>query len=133
MVKYICTAAVWALIFIGHQSAFGMERVVRISQPANNAKLSAPVKVCMELEGLILEPAKNGVYEGKGHHHILFDSLPKDLSQPISKKEIHMGDGSKCRELNLKPGLHIIHAVFAYGNHVPYDPVISNKILITVK
>jgi len=108
------------------------ERSVRIVQPQNNAKVTNPVKVCMELRGLKLQKAKEGVQEGKGHHHILMNSLPIDLSQPIQKGEIHMGDASNCRELTLKPGLNIIYAVFAYGNHVPYDPPITDKIIVTV-
>jgi len=114
------------------QPLWAAERSVRIIQPQNNAKVANPVKVCMELNGLVLQRAKEGVQEGKGHHHILMNSLPIDLSQPIQKGEIHMGDASRCRELTLKPGLNIIYAVFAYGNHVPYDPPITDKIIITV-
>ena len=45
---------------------------VTIVQPQNNEKLSNPVKICMAVEGMILEHADNGVSEGHGHHHILF-------------------------------------------------------------
>ena len=120
-------------IFFGSYTALAIERKVQIVYPPNHAKVLGPVKVCMEVEGLILEPAHKGVNEGKGHHHLLFDSLPIDLSQPLSKQEIHMGDGSTCRVLDLQPGRHILYTVFAYGNHIPYDPPISDKIIITVK
>jgi len=113
--------------------ALAKERKVTIIEPANGAKLTSPVKVCMKIEGLVVEPASNGVFEGRGHHHILFNSLPADLSQPIGKEEIHLGDGSTCREFKLPPGRHVIIAVFAYGNHVPYDPPVTDKIMITVK
>ncbi len=109
------------------------ERSVKLTQPVSNAKLSSPVKVCMEVSGLVVEKAKKGVNEGRGHHHLLLNSLPVDLSQPIGKKEIHMGDGSKCKDLTLVPGRHVIYAVFAYGNHVPYDPAITDRIIITIK
>lgn len=107
---------------------------VKITSPAHGAKLSNPVKVCMDITGLILEPANNGVAEGKGHHHILFSSLPADLSKPIGRKKgIHMGDGLPCRIVRLVPGKHVIRALFAYGDHVPYNPPITDKILITIR
>ena len=109
---------------------------VSISEPSNGAKLSGPVKVCLTTSGVSVEPAKMGVNKGKGHHHLLVDvSLPKNLSKPIGKdaNHIHMGDGSKCKKLNLTPGKHTIRALFAKGNHVPYDPALTAKVSINVK
>lgn len=119
--------------FVLTQNLWAEERTVKIIQPSNNQELSSPVKICMEVSGVVVENAKNGINEGRGHHHLLLNSLPADLSQPIGKKEIHMGDGSKCKSLNFFPGRHVIYTVFAYGNHVPYDPPITNRIVITIK
>ena len=77
-----------------------------------------------------------GVNQGKGHHHLLVDvSLPRDLSKPIGKdaNHIHMGDGSKCKKLNLTAGKHTIRALFAKGNHVPYDPALTTEVTFNVK
>ena len=109
------------------------ERKVTIVTPISGITSTNPVKVCMEVEGLILEPAVNGVAEGKGHHHILFSSLPKDLSKPIPRKRaIHMVKGQKCIKLKLEPGNHVIIALFSYGNQIPYDPPILDRILIKI-
>jgi peptidoglycan hydrolase-like protein with peptidoglycan-binding domain len=108
---------------------------VSISQPANGAKISGPVKICLATSGVAVEPAKNGVHDGKGHHHILVDvDVPEDLSKPIGKdaNHVHMGDGSKCKTLNLAAGKHTIRALFAKGNHVPYNPVLTAKVSIEV-
>jgi len=113
--------------------ALSDERSVKIVQPKNGAKVTSPFKVCMEIKGLILEPAKNGVSEGHGHHHLLFTSLPKNLNRPIGRKQgIHMLEGKPCRVLKMVPGKHVIRALFAYGDHVPYKPPITDKILVTV-
>ena len=110
------------------------ERKVEIVEPKTGVVAKNPVRVCMEVEGLILEPAVNGVAEGKGHHHILFSSLPKDLSIPIPrKKAIHMVKGRKCLKLILEPGNHIVIALFSYGDHIPYNPPILDKILIRIE
>lgn len=125
----------WVIIFIalGTSIVFAAEKKVTIVKPANKSKVVGPVNVCMETEGLVVEPADNGVNEGKGHHHIFFHSLPVDLTKPIGENEYHLGDASMCRTYFLSPGKHVISTLFAYGDHVPYNPPISDKIIITVK
>jgi hypothetical protein len=123
-----------AILFyaIANTAAFAS---VSISEPSNGAKISGPVKVCLSTSGVEVEPAKMGVNQGKGHHHLLVDvSLPRDLSKPIGKdaNHIHMGDGSKCKKLNLTAGKHTIRALFAKGNHVPYNPALTAKVSIEI-
>ena len=109
---------------------------VSITEPADGAKISGPVKVCLATSGVTVEPAKKGVHEGSGHHHLLLDvDIPGDLGKPIGKdaNHVHMGDGSTCKTLELSAGHHTIRALFAKGNHVPYSPPISDTIMINVK
>jgi len=126
-----------AILFyaIANTAAFANDSV-SISEPSNGAKISGPVKVCLSTSGVTVEPAKMGVNQGKGHHHLLVDvNLPRDLSKPIGKdaNHIHMGDGSKCKKLNLTAGKHTIRALFAKGNHVPYDPALTTEVMFNVK
>ena len=108
---------------------------VTITSPANGAMVASPVLVCMEVQGITVEPAKNGVNDGKGHHHILVDAAIPDLSKPVGKDatHIHMGDGSTCKALTLSAGNHVIRTLFAQGNHVPYDPALTATVVVTVK
>jgi hypothetical protein len=109
---------------------------ITITSPPKGAMVTGPVKVCLETSGVEVEPAKMGVHKGKGHHHLLVDvGLPKNLSNPIGKdaNHIHMGDGSKCKKLNLTPGKHTIRALFAKGNHVPYNPALTTEVMFNVK
>lgn len=111
-------------------------RAVTIVSPEDGATVTSPLKVCMKPWGVEFEPAKKGVNDGKGHNHILVDvELPGDLSQPIAKdsKHIHMGDGSSCKTINLSSGKHTIRTLFAQGNHIPYDPPLTDSIVVTVK
>ena len=124
-----------SLFIIGVTSAFAGDAVT-INDPPNGAMVSSPVKVCMATEGVEVQPAKKGVNDGKGHHHIIVDvDLPKDLSKPIGKdaNHIHMGDGSTCKEIKLSAGKHIIRTLFAKGNHVPYNPALTATVTINVK
>ena len=125
-----------SFLFIAGVNCTFAGNAVTITDPPTGAMVSSPVKVCMATEGVEVEPAKKGINEGKGHHHIIVDvNLPKDLSKPIEKdaNHIHMGDGSTCKEIKLSAGKHIIRTLFAKGNHVPYDPALTSTVTINVK
>ncbi|MGV7221671.1 MAG: DUF4399 domain-containing protein [Nitrospinales bacterium] len=123
------------LVLLGFSQANAETTAVTISEPLSG-DVSSPVKVCMSVHGIEVEPAKKGVNDGKGHHHIFVDvGLPADLSKPIGKdsNHIHMGDGSSCKEIELKPGKHVIRTLFATGNHVPYNPPLTATVVVNVK
>lgn len=116
-------------------SAGSSSKPITITTPVTLSNVSSPLQVCMATNGYTVEPAKKGVNPGKGHHHLLVDvPVPADLSKPIAKdaNHVHMGDGSKCKTLNLPKGQHTITALFARGNHVPYSPAVSDAVTVTV-
>ena len=120
---------------LGVSSSFAVDAVT-IVKPKYGATISGPVEVCMQAWGVEVEPAKKGVNARKGHNHILVDvDVPSNLSMPIGKdaNHVHMGDGSKCKTLNLSAGTHKITSLFAQGNHVPFNPQLSDSVVITVK
>ena len=109
---------------------------VTIVKPAPMSDVTSPVEICMETNGYTVEPAKNGVNEGKGHHHLIINSDLPDLGQPVPKdaQHIHMGDGSTCKSIELPKGkMYTIKALFARGNHVPYDPAVTDSVVVFVK
>ncbi len=130
------SALLLTLLVFSLSTALAGTRAIAISEPANGATVTSPVKVCMVTHDVTAEPAKKGVNDGKGHHHILIDTdLPKDLSKPVGKdaQHIHMGDGSRCKEVKLDAGIHVIRALFAKGNHIPYNPAITTTVIVNVK
>jgi hypothetical protein len=137
MLKKI-TLAIIALLTYGLalwvSSALAFQAVT-IDQPSNGANVSSPVSVCMTTWGVEVEPAKKGVNEGKGHHHILVDVDLPDLGKPVPKdaNHIHMGDGSTCKTIQLSTGKHTIRTLFAKGNHMPYNPPLTDMVVINVK
>ena len=140
--KVLALMAVIAFVGCAGQSGGGStanvassSKALSITTPATLTNVSSPLKVCMATKGYTVEPAKNGVNTGKGHHHLLIDvPVPSDLSKPIGKdgNHVHMGDGSKCKTLDLAKGQHTITALFAQGNHVPYNPPVSDAVTVTV-
>ena len=131
--KRVAAAALLSLFGVSTAYADG---AVVITEPATGSTVSSPVKVCMAVDGVEVQPAKKGVNPGKGHHHLLIDvDLPTDLGKPVGKdaNHVHMGDGSTCKELKLSAGKHVIRTLFAKGNHVPYNPAITSTVIVTVK
>ena len=131
--KWLLLAAVLLVFSVSTAYAGG---AVVITEPGTGSTVSNPVKVCMAVDEVEVQPAKKGVNPGKGHHHLLIDvDLPKNLSQRIGKdaNHVHMGDGSTCKELKLGSGKHVIRTLFANGGHVPYNPAITSTVIVTVK
>ena len=143
IIKVLALISVFAFVGCVTSSGGGSSTSVKasskkpltITTPTTLSNVSSPLQVCMATKGYTVEPAKNGVNPGKGHHHLLIDvPIPSDLSKRIGKDEnhVHMGDGSKCKTLNLPKGQHTITALFAQGNHVPYNPVVTDAVTVTV-
>jgi hypothetical protein len=81
---------------------------------------------------------ENLIDKSSGHYHLLIDipkPKPDELKLHMKKDESHipMVDGSKCKKLALSPGGHTIQAIFAYENHTPVNPVLTNSINFTVE
>jgi len=116
-------------------SVASSSKALSITTPATLSNVSSPLQVCMATNGYTVEPAKKGVNPGKGHHHLIIDTdIPADLSKPVAKDDthIHMGDGSTCKTINLAKGQHTITALFAQGNHVPYNPPVTDSVTVSV-
>ena len=119
----------------GSTSTSSTGKALAIVKPATLSNVSSPLQVCMATNGYTVEPAKKGVNPGKGHHHLIIDTdIPADLSKPVAKEDthIHMGDGSTCKTINLAKGQHTITALFAQGNHVPYNPPVTDSVTVSV-
>ena len=119
----------------GSTSTSSAGKALAIVKPATLSNVSSPLQVCMATNGYTVEPAKKGVNPGKGHHHLIIDTdIPADLSKPVAKDDnhIHMGDGSTCKTINLAKGQHTITALFAQGNHVPYNPPVTDSVTVSV-
>ncbi len=113
----------------------GQTRSVSFVQPLNGTEVESPFKVEMKAENLIVEPASEGVTDGHGHFHIIIDSPIPGSTSPIPKDSmhIHYGQGQKEALLDLPAGEHTLILQFAKGDHIPYEPQISQEIKITVK
>jgi hypothetical protein len=86
MPRFILNIFLVSVLLLWSQFASAHEKKVKIIEPSSNAEVESPFKICLKSKNLIVEPAKKGNSEGKGHHHLLFSSLPTDLTKPLGKK-----------------------------------------------
>ena len=135
----LATLTLIALAACGNQQP---EARVFFAEPQNGAQVKSPFVVKMAAEGAVIEPASNDLHSGNahsdtihGHHHIIVDAVLPNLEQPIpdeSIQHLHFGKAQTETILDLEPGPHTLRLLFAKGDHVPWQPVVSDTIEITV-
>ena len=136
-VKWLIAIVVLALISLVSCGDSKPQARVFFSEPADGATVKSPVKVSMMVEGLVVEPASEeaSYMDGHGHHHIIVDALLPSLNEPIpveSIQHLHYGKAQSTSLIELKPGKHTLRLLFAKGDHVPWNPVITDTIEIFV-
>lgn len=107
---------------------------VKITSPADGAKVRSPFKVTLTVSGIAVEPA-GPPKAGTGHHHLIIDGGPmkEGTVVPADGSHLHYGKGQTEAELNLAPGPHTITAQFADGLHRSYGPGLSSTIKVMVE
>ncbi len=72
--QVVLSVATVVLFLAASLASASAEDSVTIVSPKNGDTVHSPVEFCMETHGVEVEPAKNGVNDGKGHHHLLIDT-----------------------------------------------------------
>ena len=91
--------------------------------------------VRMGLQGMGVAPAEVE-RPNTGHHHLLVDTDPPPLDEPIpnDRNHLHFGGGQTEAMVELPPGTHTLQLVMGDKDHVPHNPpVVSPKITVTVR
>jgi hypothetical protein len=101
----------------------------------NEATVSSPFKIMMNVEGIKVDTA-GPVVAGSGHHHLIIDgqdSIPAGGIIPKDSLNIHFGRGQTETEVALAPGKHKLTLQFADGLHRSYGSKLSATIQVNVK
>jgi uncharacterized protein DUF4399 len=109
---------------------------VEITEPANGATVSTPVKIVLKATGVEIVPASDE-RPGTGHHHLFVDRAPTPATDTIPRGVtgiLHLGRGQTEFVLDsLKPGPHRVIAVVADAKHKPLQPLVTDTVDFTVK
>ncbi|MEF8856787.1 MAG: DUF4399 domain-containing protein [Haloplanus sp.] len=96
------------------------EASVSFAAPEDGASITSPVGVGFETsENLSVEPA--GEFgQRSGHFHVLVDTEPVTVGDPIPSSEHHkhFGDGSESAELDISQGTHTLTLQMGDGAHL---------------
>lgn len=109
---------------------------VKILFPNEGSRISAgDIRVTVTMTGAILVAADDSQDQRTGHFHLYMDKVPDHAGRPIPKGVEGIWHFSE-RFFVLKsasPGLHTLILIWAYGNHVPYSPWISDTIMFEAR
>ena len=101
---------------------------------------SSPFSACLEVRNVTIGAA-GSAEPGTGHHHILVDPSPEEVSRitsgqsgslPRDAKHLHLDQGEACIDVSLPPGPHMLLAVVADSTHVPLKPPVINVMQVEV-
>lgn len=113
------------------------ETTVKVTGPSLQATASAtsagqPVTVTIRVEGVTLVAADGDTSGRTGHLHLFVDRDPTAPGQPIPKEPgiIHTAE-TTVEVSGLAPGEHVIWVVLGNGVHVPFDPLVADKVVVT--
>jgi len=89
-----------------------------------------------EVNGYELSPAKEGLLDGTGHHHLIVDNgkgfVPKGTAIPFDATHKHYGKAQSEGMVELEPGTHKITLQFANANHESYGKEFAKTITVNV-
>ena len=93
-----------------------------------------PVPVQIAVEGVTLVKADGDTSGATGHVHLFIDRSPTGAGQVIPKEDgiIHSAD-ALVPVPGLAAGEHVIWVVLGDGNHLPFGPLVADKITVIVQ
>ena len=112
------------------------EPAAYIIAPADGATVKNPVTVVFGLHHPWGVAPAGTKLDNSGHHHLLIDAPPPDMTQPIAKDDQHrhFGGGQTETTLTLPAGKHSLQLLLGDFAHVPHQPpVLSKPVTITVE
>jgi hypothetical protein len=106
---------------------------VDASAPATVAA-GQPVNVDVAVDGISLVKADGDTSGTTGHLHLFVDREPTPAGQPIPAEEgvIHTAEPSVAVS-DLPAGEHTIWVVVGDGAHVPLEPLVADRLTVTVQ
>jgi len=127
--------ALVACFLAGGAAAQAPRPTVNLIYPTEGAIVRAgTLKVIMSVKAATLTPA-DGTHDPRtGHFHLYLDKVPEP-STPIPQgvSGIWHTPATTFAITEVSPGVHTLILVWAYGDHVPFSPWVSDTIMFEAK
>lgn len=115
--------------------AQAVKPTVKLIYPREGATVRAgDLKVIMSVRGATLTPADGTHNPATGHFHVYLDKVPEP-SIPIPKDVVGIWHWPEMTFTipKVSPGVHTLILVWAYGDHVPFSPWVSDTVMFEAK
>ena len=108
---------------------------VKLIYPTGGAIVRAgDLKVVMSVTGALLKPADNTHDPKTGHFHLYLDKVPEPgIPIPKDVAGIWHWPETTFTIKRVSPGVHTLVLVWAYGDHIPFSPWVSDTVLFEAK
>lgn len=92
------------------------------------------IVVRMTVSGAQIAPADETHESRTGHFHLYLDKVPEHVGRPIPKGvEGILHTAETNAKLKVTQGIHTLVLVWAYGDHVPFNPWVSDTVMFEAR
>ena len=131
----LCLAVALLALLAGNAGAQATKPKVKLLFPTEGMIIPAgDVTVTMSVTGAILKPADTTHDPRTGHFHLYMDKVPEPGTPiPQGVDGIWHTPETAFAITKVSSGVHTLILVWAYGDHVPYSPWVSDTIMFEAK
>jgi len=124
-----------ACLLAGGARAQATRPTVKLIYPTEGAIVRAgDLKIVMGVKGATLAPADSTHDARTGHFHLYLDKVPEpNIPIPKDVDGIWHTPATTFVITKVSPGVHTLILVWAYGDHVPFSPWVSDTIMFEAK
>lgn len=128
-------AVLLAGLLLADARAQGVMPKVRLLFPTEGMSIPAgDVTVRMVVTGAELKPADGTHTPGTGHFHLYLDKVPeRSIPIPNDVAGIWHTPTATFVIKKVTPGVHTLMLVWAYGDHIPFAPWVSDTIMFEAR
>jgi len=122
-------------LLAGGAGAQAGKPTVKLIYPTEGAIVRAgDLKVIMRVAGATLTPADESHNPKTGHFHLYLDKVPESRI-PIPKNVVGIWHWPETTYTipKVSPGVHTLILVWAYGDHIPFSPWVSDTVMFEAK
>jgi hypothetical protein len=124
-----------AIGLTGTAGAQTAKPTVKILFPTEGAVVPVgDVVVAMTVTGARITAADDTQNPRTGHFHLYLDKVPEHVGRPIPKGvEGIVHTAERTFAMKVTPGIHTLILVWAYGNHIPFNPWVSDTVMFEAR
>jgi hypothetical protein len=119
----------------GATGAQAKKPTVKLLFPVEGAVVPVgEITIRMTVAGAQIAPADETHVARTGHFHLYLDKVPEHVGRPIPKGVegiVHTAETSY--KLKVTQGIHTLVLLWAHGDHIPFNPWVSDTVMFEAR